>query len=95
MNMANVKTALELCRKIIRDEYPDCYAQKIEDNGHHYLSENHKLKHCLYMIATATAWPDERIEKAMRWLGFVQGTLWALGIENIEGFKLMNRPEGA
>jgi hypothetical protein len=39
---------------------------------------------------------DERrsaIEKAMRWLGFVQGALWAGGSATIEELKRMNMPD--
>lgn len=34
----------------------------------------------------------EKIEKAMRWLGFVQGGCWLLGIFSIADAKDMNRP---
>lgn len=36
-----------------------------------------------------------RREKAMRWLGFVQGYLWAKGIASIDALKAANRPEVA
>jgi hypothetical protein len=35
---------------------------------------------------------ENRIEKAMRWLGFVQGTLWAMGVRTIEEMKVENMP---
>jgi hypothetical protein len=31
-------------------------------------------------------------EKAMRWLGFVQGALWWLGMMTIDELKNMNKP---
>lgn len=34
-----------------------------------------------------------RVEKAMRWLGFLQGALWGLGITTIEEQKNINRPD--
>ena len=34
-----------------------------------------------------------RTEKAMRWLGFLQGALWGLGITTIEEQKDINRPD--
>jgi hypothetical protein len=34
-----------------------------------------------------------RTEKAFRWLGFVQGSLWGLGDIQIEALKLMNKLE--
>lgn len=35
---------------------------------------------------------DGRIEKAFRWLGFIQGVLWCEGIFTIEEMKDHNRP---
>lgn len=35
---------------------------------------------------------EQRIEKAMRWLGFVQGALWALGLSTVEEMKRDNKP---
>jgi len=35
-----------------------------------------------------------RHEKAMRWLGFVQGYLWARGLAGIDEMKEWNRPSG-
>ena len=36
---------------------------------------------------------EGRIEKYMRWLGFIQGTLWAKGYFTIEQLKEHNRKE--
>ncbi|MBP9701899.1 MAG: hypothetical protein KBD47_02880 [Candidatus Pacebacteria bacterium] len=36
---------------------------------------------------------EDKIGKVMRWLGFVQGTLWALGLDTIEELKEINRPD--
>ena len=33
-----------------------------------------------------------RRDKAMRWLGFIQGSLWALGIRDVETMKFDNKP---
>lgn len=35
---------------------------------------------------------EDRIEKAFRWLGFIQGCLWATGWYTIEELKNHNRP---
>lgn len=35
--------------------------------------------------------PEKR-EKLMRWLGFMQGALWALGVADLETMKRMNMP---
>jgi len=36
---------------------------------------------------------DGRREKAMRWLGFLQGALWARELLTVEQLKDMNRPD--
>lgn len=36
---------------------------------------------------------DGRKEKANRWLGFIQGALWALDVYTIEEMKNHNRPD--
>lgn len=36
-----------------------------------------------------------RTDKAMRWLGWVQGALWGLGFETLHDAKLRNAPKGA
>lgn len=33
-----------------------------------------------------------RMEKAFRWLGFLQGALWAMGIHTIHGLRDHNKP---
>jgi hypothetical protein len=50
--------------------------------------------HLRWMCGAGKALVDEgRIEKAMRWLGFVQGALWGMGLVTIECMKLVNKPE--
>lgn len=43
------------------------------------------------MHATGSMETQHGIEKAMRWLGFVQGVLWASGVYSIEDMKDDNR----
>ena len=38
---------------------------------------------------------EDRMEKFFRWLGFVQGILWSLGIYPLEDLKNHNRPESS
>lgn len=35
---------------------------------------------------------DGRLEKAFRWLGFIQGVLWCEGVYTIDAMKDHNRP---
>lgn len=48
--------------------------------------------HCLWMIVKSGEYIEEgRLDKAMRWLGFVQGVLWSCGYVSIDTLKEMNR----
>jgi hypothetical protein len=52
------------------------------------------LDHVLWMCTEVQRFAQEdKLEKAMRWLGFIQGVLWALGEENIEKLKKDNYSE--
>jgi len=52
------------------------------------------LGHCCGMLPKIEAFVHERrIEKAMRWLGFVQGCLWACGIFSLDELKNHSRPD--
>ena len=37
---------------------------------------------------------DGKVEKAMRWLGFVQGTLWLLGVYSIDEMRAQTTEAG-
>ena len=50
-------------------------------------------KHILWMLWQIPQFIEEgRKEKAGRWLGFVQGVLWAEDVYTIEEMKEHNRP---
>ncbi len=50
------------------------------------------IAHMRYMIAEIPKLLEaDKIEKAMRWLGFVQGVMWSLGIYNLETLRDDNR----
>lgn len=52
--------------------------------------------HLRWMIEECETFIQEgRREKVMRWLGFIQGTLWATGKVTIEQCKRMNAPADA
>lgn len=51
------------------------------------------LAHCHAMLDEMEVFIQEgRMEKVFRWLGFIQGCLWRIGIYNIEEMKNHNRP---
>lgn len=52
------------------------------------------ISHIYKMCPKVKVFLDEgRIEKAMRWLGFIQGALWVEGVYDIEEMKDHNRPK--
>lgn len=53
-----------------------------------------KLRHLIEMIPQIRVFLDEdRRDKAMRWLGFIQGTLEAKGVYTIEEMANHNKPD--
>lgn len=53
-------------------------------------------EHLLYMCDEGARFVREgRAEKAMRWLGFLQGVVWSRGHASLDELKRMNMPEGA
>ncbi len=51
------------------------------------------LQHVLWMCEEIPNLVDAgRIEKSMRWLGFVQGCLWQIGLLTIGDLKENNKP---
>lgn len=65
----------------------------------HVLQPEHKsqvrmaVSHLLYMSVEGMKLVHHlRMEKAMRWLGFVQGSLWALGLRSLSEVKTDNKP---
>ncbi|NTV30372.1 hypothetical protein HGA91_00125 [candidate division WWE3 bacterium] len=52
------------------------------------------LGHCLGMLPKMLEFIDEgRMEKVFRWLGFIQGALWALSIYTLDDLKNHNRSD--
>ncbi len=50
------------------------------------------LEHLKWMTTKALTWGPEGAEKMNRWLGFVQGALWAMGFATIDELREVNRP---
>ena len=54
--------------------------------------EIHGLEHCHGMLDKMVGFVhDGKMEKAFRWLGFIQGVLWANGIFSLSDLKDHNR----
>jgi len=73
-----------------RSEYVKCEFPK---NNLTYLSDRSKLlNHCYYMLGEMENFVDvNKLEKAFRWLGFIQGCFWSLGMCSIDDLKDDNR----
>lgn len=52
-----------------------------------------KVNHVWWACEQAKTYVNEgRMEKAFRWLGFIQGALWMLGLYSIEEMANHNKP---
>lgn len=78
MTTEKIREAFAACRALL----PACVPP--ERGGPVY-------SHLVFMCEEGASYAEHRREKAMRWLGFVQGTLWGLGISTIDEMKSMNR----
>lgn len=54
-----------------------------------------KLSHVWWAVKQCREFVEAyRLEKAFRWLGFIQGALWQAGIYSIEELANHNKPDG-
>jgi hypothetical protein len=57
-----------------------------------YIDSDTKEGHCYWMLTQIGDILEEgKIEKAMRWVGFIQGFLWTKNYFSIEELKTHNR----
>jgi hypothetical protein len=62
----------------------------------HDLTNRDAKRHLKFMAHEILKFLEEgRREKAMRWLGFMQGVAWARGDLTLEEVKELNKPDGA
>lgn len=55
-------------------------------------TEREALAHCHAMLDEMEEFVrQKRLDKAFRWLGFIQGVLWSQGVFTLEQFKSHNR----
>lgn len=50
-------------------------------------------RHALWMAEEALTFPPEKVEKKMRWLGFIQGVTWSVAGWSIDELKKQNMPD--
>lgn len=79
------------------------YAQDLKQIGYQaerrpQITDDDGGTHILYMAETVASglYRDEEmsIGKMNRWLGFIQGWMWTVGMYNVDQLKETNRPEG-
>jgi hypothetical protein len=51
------------------------------------------INHAHWMCLEILAMPAEKLEKKMRWLGFIQGVFWMAGVRTVEESRRDNMPE--
>jgi len=75
-------------------EVTTLYRERLKEMG--YLPERRgesRLGHCLWMLDEVDSFVREgRLEKAFRWLGFIQGALWSQNVYTIDEMRDHNRP---
>ena len=75
----------------------EVYRKSFEAQGHTPIrnSETVNKDHLLWMCTEIpNLLADGRREKVMRWLGFIQGSLWAMEEHSVEELKQGNKPDG-
>jgi len=77
MTEARIQSAFEQCRELLPNYLT-------ADRGGTWQ------RHLIFMCQEAATFSNR--EKAMRWLGFIQGALWTKGLATIDELKDMNRP---
>lgn len=69
-----------------------CCAQRLEL---HTIDRGRQADHILWMCEESLRLIETHsMEKACRWLGFIQGVLWSLGIRQIDELRRDNMPDG-
>ncbi len=86
MNYDELRTAMEATGKLIQlgDGGKCC------DTGRSRPASRETDQHLRWMVKEAMSWGPERADKLSRWLGFVQGCLWSMGLYTIENLRQVN-----
>lgn len=93
MTPEKTKKAFDTCVLLIRQHAPKIAAARWPADLPPHTSTD-SVAHALWMCEEGKKFVDEgRMEKAMRWLGFVQGALWVTLWVPVETMKDMNKPE--
>lgn len=82
-----------LCHLEQSDVVPEEMPEELKHLRAGHVNVSVELRHVAYMCETAIGFVKEgRVEKAMRWLGFVQASLYHTGFYTIADLKEHSRP---
>ena len=81
---------VELCKLYKKEFFPK--SEYCAEIGSEKRTTEDTLSHCGYMCDKIISGElKDNIEKTMRWLGFIQGSLWSLGLCSISDMKTHNK----
>jgi len=93
MTGEKVRVCVDELAAIVRDQIPGKHARQ-HDSAYLVTNQGEQYQHLLYMAEEIHELVSAgKIEKAMRWLGFMQGVLWSLSICPLDQLKRMNMPD--
>lgn len=79
-----------------RELVPQRLSEEAAQRAVYHLPPEAVYQHLAFMAEEIPRLMDAgRTEKAMRWLGWLQGALWGTGMQTLEEAKKRNMPEGA
>lgn len=102
MTPEKMKQVFGKCAELLDKRYPGLSGlemddrQKRQDHAHPQLGFHPKIgiRHLKWMCVAGNAFAaNGRLEKAGRWLGFIQGALWMAGFVSIDQMRDWNRPD--
>lgn len=101
MTSEKVKSVFEMYHKFLEKTFhtlPEILprqfdtAESQKENGE--LDPRQMIAHLMFMCEEAQRFVDQgRIEKAMRWLGFLQGVFWSASFFTLDDLKKHSMPE--
>ncbi len=97
MTGQKVKTIFQLYLEHLNAAHPGIVRQMTEAQTKELsrgINFENEVSHLKYICVKAQEFVEEgRIEKAMRWLGFIQGVLWSRGYYTLDQLKNHSRPD--
>jgi hypothetical protein len=94
-----LKSVLQQYYRMLADDSPlPISAKRLDDEQFRKRAGNigpvRGMSHTMWMCVEAQKFVDEgRVEKAMRWLGFIQGVLWMSQARTLAQLKDDSRPD--